>query len=117
MDAVFNDKGETMPVNVPNRGTLPGFDDELVVETVGRCGADWVTPLPQPPLPHHVRGLVEALAEYQWLAGEAAWHGDRATALRALVANPLVRTVDRAERAYGLLAEAHRHLLPASLLA
>jgi 6-phospho-beta-glucosidase len=58
MDAVFNDRGETLPVNVPNRGSVPGFSDTLVVETLGRCDADGVHPLPMPGLPTHLRGLV-----------------------------------------------------------
>ena len=69
MDAVFNDRGEVLPVNVPNRGrAVPDLGEEVVVEVPGRCGADWIEPLPQPPLPRHVRGLVEMLAEYQVLA-------------------------------------------------
>ena len=31
MDAVFNDRGEMLPVNVPNQGSIPGFPDTLVV--------------------------------------------------------------------------------------
>ena len=39
MDAIFNDKDEVHPVNMPNRGgALPGFPDDLVVELKGRCG-------------------------------------------------------------------------------
>ena len=38
MDAIFNDKDETHPVNMPNAGgALPGFPDDLVVEVLGRC--------------------------------------------------------------------------------
>ena len=50
MDAVFNDRGEVLPVNVPNRGrAVPDLGEEVVVEVPGRCGADWIEPLPQPP--------------------------------------------------------------------
>ena len=39
MDAVFNEKDEVLTVNVPNAGgALPGFDETLVVELLGRCG-------------------------------------------------------------------------------
>ena len=96
---------------------MPDLDEEVVVEVPGRCGADWITPLPQPPLPRHVRGLVEMLAEYQVLAAEAAWSGDRDDAVRALAANPLVHSVDKAERLYDELAEAHRAHLPERLVA
>jgi 6-phospho-beta-glucosidase len=118
MDAVFNDRGEVLPVNVPNRGrAVPDLGEEVVVEVPGRCGADWIQPLPQPPLPRHVRGLVEMLAEYQVLAAEAAWSGSRDDAVRALAANPLVRSIDKAERLYAELAEAHRAHLPERLVA
>jgi 6-phospho-beta-glucosidase len=116
MDAVFNDRGETLPVNVPCAGTIPGFPDTLVVETLGRCDAGGVTPLPLPGLPAHLRGLVEALGEYQQAAADAAWSGDARDALRALAAHPLVRSIDLAEKLYGELAAAHREHLPDRLL-
>jgi 6-phospho-beta-glucosidase len=116
MDAVYNDRGETLPVNVPNRGSIPGFPDTLVVETVGHCDATGVRPLPMPGLPTHLRGLVEALGEYQQAAADAAWSGDARDGVRALAAHPLVRSVDLAERLYGELAAAHRDYLPARLV-
>jgi 6-phospho-beta-glucosidase len=116
MHAVFDNTGEVLPVNVPNRGSLPGFPDDLVVEVTGRCGADWIEPLPQPPLPRHVVGLVEMLGEYQALAAEAAWSGSRRDAVRALAANPLVLSVDKAEAVYDDLARAHAPHLPDRLL-
>ena len=118
MDAVFNDKDEIHPVNVPNRGgALPGLPEDLVVEIYGRTVNGWIEPQPAPPLPRHVRGLVEALGEYEFLAAEAAWSGDRRDAIRALAANPLVRTLPRAERLYAELAVAHRAHLPGRLAA
>jgi 6-phospho-beta-glucosidase len=64
-----------------------------------------------------VLGLVEMLAEYQVLAAEAAWEGTRTDAIRALAANPLVQSVDRAEAVYDELATAHAAHLPDRLLA
>ncbi len=117
MDAVFNGKDEVHPVNLPNRGgALPGFPDDLVVETIGRCEGGWIEPIPTPPVPRHVRGLVEALGEYQALAGEVGWNGTWRDGVRALAANPLVRTLDRAEALYRELAAAHRAFLPDRLL-
>jgi 6-phospho-beta-glucosidase len=116
MDAVYNDRGETLPVNVPNQGSVPGFPDTLVVETLGRCDASGVQPLPMPGLPTHLRGLVEALGEYQQAAADAAWSGDARDGVRALAAHPLVRSIDLAERLYGEMAAAHRDYLPARLV-
>ena len=117
MHGVFNDTGDVLPVNVPNRGSLPGFPDDLVVEVTGRCSASWIEPLPQRELPRHLRGLVEMLAEYQMLAAEAAWSGTRTDAVRALAANPLVQSVDKADAVYAELSAAHRAYLPDRLLA
>ena len=76
MDAIFNDKDEVHPVNVPNRGgVLEGFPEDLVVEVPGRCTAAGIEPLRTAPLPRHLRGLVMMLGEYQALAAEAAWSG------------------------------------------
>jgi 6-phospho-beta-glucosidase len=116
MDAVYNDRGETLPVNVPNQGSIPGFPDTLVVETLGRCDARGITPLEMPGLPTHVKGLVEALAEYQQAAADAAWSGDARDGVRALAAHPLVRSVDVAEELYAELAAAHRAHLPERLV-
>jgi 6-phospho-beta-glucosidase len=116
IDAVFNDRGSTLPVNVPARGSVPGFADDLVVETVGRCDAGGVEPLPQPGLPAHLAGLVDALAAYQRATATAAWSGTARDAVRALAAHPLVRSLDRAERLYAAMAAAHRRHLPARLL-
>ena len=92
----------------------PGLPEDLVVEVYGRTIDGWIEPQPAPPLPRHVLGLIEVLGEYQFLAAEAAWSGNRRDAVRALAANPLVRTLPRAERLYAELAAAHRAHLPAT---
>jgi 6-phospho-beta-glucosidase len=118
IDAIVNDTGATWPVNVPNRGTpLPGFPEDLVVEvpaTVDRAGAH---PIPQPPLPPNVRGLIESLGAYQALTAEAAWSGGRRDGIAALAAHPLVVSLSLAERIYDDMAAAHRAHLPDRLLA
>lgn len=117
IDAVFNDRGTVLPVNVPNAGSVPGFEDDLVVETLGRCDRAFVTPLPiEAGLPRHVRGLVEALAEYQRATADAAWSGSRTDGVRALASHPLVRSLEVAERLYDEMAHAHAAHLPERLL-
>jgi 6-phospho-beta-glucosidase len=116
MDAVFNDREETLPVNVPNGGSVPGLPKSLVVETLGACGRNGVQPLPMPGLPVHLRGLIDALGAYQQAAADAAWSGGPHEAIQALAAHPLVRSVEVAERLYRELAAAHRERLPARLV-
>ncbi len=117
MNAYYNDTGETLPVNLPNTGgALPGFDDDVVVEIPTRVGADGFTPLPQKPLPHAVRGLVQALAGHQVLAAKAAWEGDHRDGVRALAAHPLVPSLTVAEELYVEMAHAHAAHLPSRLI-
>ncbi len=118
MAAYYNDEPAELPVNLPNAGgALPGFDTDTVVEVWCRVDGSGATPLPQQPLPHQVRGIVQTLAEFQRLAAYAAWHGTRADAVRALVAHPFVRNLPVAEELYDELAHANRDYLPERLLA
>ena len=56
MDAVFNDRKEVWPVNVPNRGAIADFPDDLVVEVPGYVDREGVAPLAQGHLPRQVAG-------------------------------------------------------------
>ena len=117
IDAIVNDAGTEWPVNVPNRGcVMAGFPEDLVVEVPARVSAAGIEPLPVPALPRQVRGLIEALGEYQALAAEAAWCGSRRNGVRALATHPLVATLPKAEALYDEMAAAHRAYLPERLL-
>jgi 6-phospho-beta-glucosidase len=116
MNAVFNNLDEVWPVNVPNRGALPDFPDDLVVEAPGRVDKNGATPIPQGRLPRHVVGLVKMLGEYQALTAEAAWSGTRRDAIRALASNPLVFSLHTAEAIYDHMAAAFKDYLPERLL-
>ncbi len=118
IDAIVNDTGAQWPVNVPNRDeALPGFPEDLVVEVPAIVDRRGATPIPVPPLPRQVRGLIQLLGEYQALTAEAAWSGGRRDAIQALASNPLVVSLSLAERMYDEMAAAHRAYLPDRLLA
>jgi 6-phospho-beta-glucosidase len=116
LDAIFNDRGELLPVNVPNRSAIPDLPDGLVVETLGQVDAGGIAPLALGPLPRPVAGLVMSLGEYQALAADAAWNGTRRQAIQALLAHPLCSSLPKAEAIYDALAAAHRDFLPERLL-
>ena len=116
MDAIYNDRKELSYVNIPNRGSLADFPDDLVVETIGYLDRHGVTPLVQGHLPRHLLGLVQMLGEYQALTAEAAWSGTRLDAIRALTSHPLVFSLHKAEAIYDEMAAAHRNYLPERLL-
>jgi 6-phospho-beta-glucosidase len=116
MDAVFNDRKEVWPVNVPGRGALLDFPDDLVVEVPGYIDRHGVQPIAQGHMPPQTVGLVKMLGEYQALAAEAAWSGTRHEAIRALASHPLVFSLPLAETIYDKMAAAHRQYLPERLL-
>jgi 6-phospho-beta-glucosidase len=116
MDAIYNDRKEVLYVNVPNRGSIADFADDLVVETIGYLDRHGVAPLVQGHMPRHLLGLVQMLGEYQALTAEAAWSGNRVAAIRALASHPLVFSLYKAEAIYDEMAAAHRNYLPERLL-
>ena len=117
IDAYYNDLGLVLPVNTPNvGGALPGLDEDVVVEVFARVDADGFHPEATPPLPRYVQGLIGQLAEYQYLAADAAWSGTRRDAVRALAAHPWMTEIRLAESLYDEMAAAHREHLPARLL-
>lgn len=116
MDAVFNDRKELWPVNVPGRGAIADFPHDLVVEVPGYVDQHGVHPIVQGHMPRHLSGLLKMLGEYQALGAEAAWSGTRRDAIRALASHPLVFSLRLAETIYDEMASAHRQYLPERLL-
>ena len=99
-------------LNVPNRGAIDGLPEDAVVETPCRVKGRHVQPIAQGSLPGAVAGLVAQVAEHARLAAEAAVTGDRALAIRALLAHPLVRSLDAAERLVDAYLMAHAPHVP-----
>lgn len=116
MDALFNDRGEVWPVNVPNRGAIADFPDDRVVEVPAYVDRHGIVPLQQGQMPPQVVGLVKHLGEYQSLAAKAAWEGGRREAIQALACNPLVMSLAKAEVLFDEMAAAHKAYLPERLL-
>jgi 6-phospho-beta-glucosidase len=100
-------------VNVRNQGTIAGLPDEAVVEIPALVDERGPHPVPVQPLAPEMLGLVQDVTAYETLAIEAARGGDRSVALRALLANPLVRQWDTAVALLDELLEVNRPHLPA----
>jgi 6-phospho-beta-glucosidase len=99
-------------VNVRNQGAIPNLPEHAVVEISATIDRDGAHPLPTEPLPPEMLGLVEHAKAYELLTIQAAKTGERATALKALMANPLVGDFDRAEPLLRDLLERNREHLP-----
>ena len=103
--------GDVQVANVRNDGALPELPDTAVVEVPARIDRTGAHPLRLAPLAPELRGLVQEAKAYEELAIDAATSGDRTTALKALLANPLVGQYADAERLLdALLTANHAHL-------
>ena len=99
-------------VNLRNNGTITGLPDEAVVEVPALVDVEGAHPMPVAPLAPEQLGLVHAVTAYEVLTIEAARSGDRRTALRALLAHPLVRQWQLAEPLLDAILQANREHLP-----
>ena len=110
--SLYDGAGDIQVVDMRNDGALPDLPDSAVVEIPARIDRNGAHALPLAPLAPEMRGLVQAAKAYEELTVEAAISGDRRTALRALIANPLVGEWSIAEPLLAALLEANRAHLP-----
>lgn len=112
IESLFAGRGDVQVVNTRGGGAVPGLADDDVVEVACRIDRDGARPLPLEPLAPEMLGLVQQAKAYERLAVRAAVTGDRDLALKALMANPLVREYDVARPLLEALLEANRPFLP-----
>jgi 6-phospho-beta-glucosidase len=112
IDAYWNDLGETHIANVAHKGQVKGWEKEWVLEMPCRVDRRGVQPLPTQPLPLYNYALLEQVKQYELLTVEAAVHGDRAAAFRALLAHPLGPDEDQAGVLLEDMLSTHRRYLP-----
>jgi len=99
LDALINDHASTWIVNVANHNLIPWLPSDTVIEVpcmIDSRGAH-ALPVPEFLLPLELRTLLYALALYEELAARAIVEQNRDLALRALIAHPMVRTVEQAQ--------------------
>lgn len=112
MNAIINDVGEIFAVNVPNRGAISNLPHDAIVDVtalVDRMGAH---PFTMGSLPKEIVGYQHSLILAQELAVDAALSGSRNTLLKAIVAHPLINSVDVAEKAMDELLALQAEWLP-----
>jgi 6-phospho-beta-glucosidase len=113
IDAIVNDTGAVIVADVRNDGAIAELPRDACVEVPARIDRQAASALPVPDLPVPVRGLIQAVKSYEQLTIEAAVTGDRALAIQALVANPLVRSYSKARPFFERVLDGERAYLPA----
>lgn len=112
--SIRSDKGDIQVVNVRNGRAIPELSEDAIVEIPARIFRGGPEPLQVGPIPTALRGLVQHVKAYEELTIRAARTADRAIALQALLANPLVASVESATSILDEYLHAHRGHLPAA---
>jgi 6-phospho-beta-glucosidase len=104
--------GDDQVVDIRNDGAIPDLPADAVVEIPARIDRDGAHAGQFSPLAPEMLGLVQEVKAYERLTVRAAIDGDRAAALKALLANPLVGSYSVAAGLLDALLEANRKHLP-----
>lgn len=111
INSIVNDEPATYQVNVPNRGVIPGIDDDVVVEVPAMINAWGIRPLRVEELPRRIMlhvVLPKVLEMERHL--DALMHGDRNMLMSSLLWDHRTKTVDQAAGFLdALLDQPHNH--------
>src|SRR5579883_1191944 len=99
LDAMVNDRNSIWVVNIVNNDQVSWLRSETVIEVPVHINRRGIHPLPIPEdtLSEGLRALLYAQAAYEALAVPAIVEQKRDLALQALVAHPLIRSIEQAE--------------------
>lgn len=103
--AISRDERHTLILNVRNGAAVPGMDPDAVVEVPCRVDTDGAHPLPVGAVAPDQLGLMLSVKAVERATVEAAVHGSRRAALRALALHPLVDSVHTADRILAVSGE------------
>ncbi len=113
MEAIVTDRPLLeLAVNVRNEGLITNLPSEAVVEVPGLIDGRGVHGIPVGALPEGIAGILNARVRQQELTVDAALSGDRTLALQALLADPLVPSLEAAEGMLDQALETHAPYLP-----
>ena len=113
MNAIYNDKRIIMHVNTRNNGAINGLPDDCAVEVSSLITASGPLPLNVAPFPEDTLRLLQLMKSFERLTIEAALTGNRQTAWRALMLNPLIVSGEKLELALDEVIAENRQWLPA----
>ena len=99
-------------VNLPNAGQIANLPPDVVVETMGVLEPSGARGISVGALPREIQSIVAGHVANQEAIVDAALCGDRRLALAALAADPLIASLDDAERMLDEMLAANRRWLP-----
>lgn len=111
IQAIWNDSGRHLFVNVPNRGAVSNLPEDAVLELECVVGKDGPRPVPAPDMPLGLRGLQMQIHDTHELTVEAYMRKDPGLLLRALSTDPIVPSLASAKAVRKDLYEAEKECL------
>ena len=94
--SLMRDRRQCFIVNVQNGNTISWLPDKAIIEVPCIVGASGAHPLTVGSVPPDVASFVQVNCAYEMLAVQAIVEQSYDLALRALVLNPMVRSVEQA---------------------
>lgn len=108
IEGMQSEEGKYLVLSVENNGSIPGLEDQDVIETTCRVSKDGIYPVRIHEVPEDCYLLIRLIKMYEKLTVEAVKTHSRETAVKALMLHPLVNSyslakqlVDRYDEAYG----------------
>jgi len=112
-ESLWTDNKAVHIVNILNNGAADWMEDNDVIEISASVGKDGAVPVPlKYPVSPHIKSMMRTLKTYERYTVEAAIHGSKDDAIRALMSNPLIGDTDAARACFDEMLEAHREYLP-----
>lgn len=112
MEAILTDsRYEELAVNIPNDGLIDNLPEDLIVEVPAVVDNDGVHGVKLGALPKGIAGLMRNQVATMDLTVEAALTGSRDIALQALLVDPVVDSVRRAEELLDTMLELQKPYL------
>jgi len=106
---MFGGRYEYFPaINIMNNGCISNLNDNCIVEVPGVIGPDCVKGLNMGPLPEELLPYCALHASQSNLIADAIVHGDRDIALKAMLMDPFIQSITKAEEMVDAFIEQNR---------
>jgi alpha-galactosidase len=112
IESIRTDARRVYSTNRPNEGQVPNLPPDVIVESPAVAGRDGLAPIPQPPLPAALAGVLAPRWSWIEVTVDAALEGSREKFVQALVLDGAVDSIQTAHRLANDLLEAQADYLP-----
>lgn len=110
MEAALLDNGAELGVTIPNDGHIKGIMPGASVEGYVRVYRNRLEPIALDPIPDSLKGLCQATAQHQRCLVDASVNRNRGELFQAMLAEPTIRSFERAQPMFDELWQADKSL-------